>query len=270
MGAGLASALGEVAAADISVQLACFAVAAALQTEKFYDISASLTYILCVLLSLRRGRRGPRQLVNSSLVALWATRLGSFLLLRVLHAGRDSRFDHVKTHPKRFIVFWAIQAFWILVTALPVYILNSKRPKPAKEDDEAEAQLKRRDAIGWALWALGFVVQVTADMQKSSFKANPANADRWIDVGLWGLAQHPNYFGEMCMWWGIFLSCSADLKGLELASGISPFFVSYLLLRVSGVPLLRKAGLKRWGHLPAYQEFVRKTPLLVPLPRWIA
>mmetsp|Transcript_21133 Transcript_21133/g.37270 ORF Transcript_21133/g.37270 Transcript_21133/m.37270 type:complete len:143 (+) Transcript_21133:2-430(+) len=124
-----------------------------------------------------------------------------------------------------------------------------------------------RDAAGWALWGLGFTLQVVADAQKSRFKGDKANAGKWIDVGLWGLAQHPNYFGEMCMWWGIFLSCSAELRGLELLSGVSPLFVSYLLLRVSGVPLLRKAGLKKWGHLPTYQEYLRRTPLLLPLPR---
>jgi len=274
--------LGHVAAADAAIQFACFAVAAALQTEKFYDFSGSLTYIFCILLSLRRGGAGLRQKINSSLVVTWATRLGCFLLWRVIKDGRDSRFDNVRNRPKRFFVFWAIQAFWVLVTALPVYAANSKKPI---EDDQHESKLSRpvgtkaevlprvpirtlgwRDGVGWTLWVIGFVSQVVADYQKTRFKADPRNAGRWIDVGLWGLAQHPNYFGEMCMWWGIFLSCTAELRGLELATGISPLFVTYLLLRVSGVPLLRRSGLKRWGHLPEYREYLQKTPLLVPLP----
>lgn len=279
--------MGLVALADAAIQFACFAVAAALQTEKFYDFSGSLTYIFCVLLSLRRGKAGPRQKVNSGLVVAWATRLGCFLLWRIIQDGRDRRFDNVRNRPSRFFIFWAIQAFWILVTALPVYVSNSKKPTEADQEqgkvaaleDAKEGEKQRallpaparplgwRDAVGWSLWAVGFVVQVLADYQKSCFKADPRNNGRWIDVGLWRLAQHPNYFGEMSMWWGIFLSCSSELRGVELASGISPFFVTYLLLRVSGVPLLRRAGLKRWGHLPEYQEYLKKTPLLIPLPR---
>lgn len=286
MGAGFGRALGLVAATDVAIQFACFVVAAALQTELFYDLSGSLTYILCVLVSLRRGGSSVRQRVNSALVMAWAARLGSFLFLRILRDGRDRRFDSARTNPRLFAIFWAVQAFWIFITALPVYTLNVKG---RKSSDEAGAERGSptatstvasplaptrpppgpglRDAAGWALWAVGFVVQVTADIQKSRFKADPANDGRWIDVGLWRLSQHPNYFGEMSMWWGIFLSCSTELRGFELLSGISPIFVSYLLLRVSGVPLLRKAGRKRWGHLPAYLEYLRKTPLLLPLPR---
>mmetsp|Transcript_19445 Transcript_19445/g.61713 ORF Transcript_19445/g.61713 Transcript_19445/m.61713 type:complete len:286 (-) Transcript_19445:186-1043(-) len=283
MGASVGRSLGLVAAADIAVQFACFAVAAALQTEIFYDFSGSLTYLLCVLLSLLRGGSNLRQRVNSGLVITWASRLGCFLLWRILKDGRDRRFDNVRNHPRRFFIFWAIQAFWILVTALPVYTLNAKRAgAEAREQEEPRqpvtsgpgapksspaAALSWRDRAGWALWALGFAVQVVADAQKTRFKADPANNGRWIDVGLWRLAQHPNYFGEMCMWWGIFLSCSSELRGAELATGVSPLFVTYLLLRVSGVPLLRRAGLKRWGHLPEYREYLRKTPLLLPLPR---
>jgi len=279
MGASVGRSLGLVAAADAAVQFACFAVAAALQSEVFYDFSGSLTYILCVLLSLRRGGANARQRVNSAMVITWASRLGSFLLWRILKDGRDRRFDGVRNRPRAFAVYWAIQAFWIFVTALPVYVLNakggSKREKPKAIEGEQGGDVPERvprslcwrDGVGWALWAVGFAVQVVADMQKTRFKADPANHGRWIDVGLWRLAQHPNYFGEMSMWWGIFLSCSSELRGLQWASGISPFFVTYLLMRVSGVPLLRRQGLKRWGHIPAYQEYLRKTPVLIPLPR---
>ena len=126
------SALSHVALADAAVQFACFSVAAALQTEKFYDISASLTYILCILISRRKGVRTQRSAVNSCLVTLWALRLGSFLLWRVLQDGGDSRFVKAKTRPLVFFIFWAIQALWIFVTALPVYLSNTQ----AKSSEE--------------------------------------------------------------------------------------------------------------------------------------
>lgn len=281
------SAMSHVALADAAIQFACFTVAAALQTEKFYDISASLTYILCILISRKGGVRSTRSKVNSTLVVLWALRLGSFLLWRVLHDGGDSRFAKAKTKPLTFLIFWAIQALWIFITALPVYLGNTKArlsktssemeegtevPSPPSADRDPERPRRDlpvcwRDVVGWSLWTLGFVVQFTADVQKRIFTADPRNANRWINVGLWRWAQHPNYFGEMCMWWGIFLSCSASFRNWELLTVLCPCFVTFLLLKVSGVPILRRNGLKRWGHLPEYQEYIRKTPLLLPLPR---
>ncbi|CAE7541346.1 unnamed protein product [Symbiodinium natans] len=220
--------LGQVAAVDVSVQFACFAVAAALQTEKFYDISASLTYVLCVLLSFRAGGRSTRCKVNSGLVIAWAVRLGSFLLWRVVQDGGDSRFEKVKTQPRKFFVFWAVQALWILLTALPVYLSNGK-PSVTEEALEEGYNTRRqqreerdgvswRDVLGWSLWGVGFATQVVADVQKRVFQADPRNRGLWIQTGLWKLSQHPNYFGEICMWWGIFLSCSTTLRGWELLS----------------------------------------------------
>lgn len=126
MGTVMSAGLSHVALADAAIQFACFTVAAALQTEKFYDISASLTYILCILISRKGGVRSTRSKVNSTLVVLWALRLGSFLLWRVLHDGGDSRFAKAKTKPLTFLIFWAIQALWIFITALPVYLGNTK------------------------------------------------------------------------------------------------------------------------------------------------
>jgi len=130
------SAMSHVAFADAAIQFACFTVAAALQTEKFYDISASVTYILCILISRRQGVRSSRSSVNSTLVILWALRLGSFLLWRVLHDGGDSRFAKAKTKPLTFFIFWAIQALWIFITALPVYLANTPRKAASEQDLE--------------------------------------------------------------------------------------------------------------------------------------
>lgn len=271
--AQLAYSLGEVAALDWSIQLGCFVVAAALQTEKFFDLAGSLTYISCVLLSLRRAgvHATPRVFVNSALVLIWAGRLGSFLFWRILKAGSDRRFDEAKHKPMLFIVFWVVQGLWVFLTALPVYVINAKANCVAakKNDDEnggCDSSLGWCDYLGWSLWLTGFVVQAVADMQKSRFRAKPENADIWINEGLWYYAQHPNYFGEILMWWGIFLSCSQSLRGIEYASVISPLFVTFLLTQVSGIPMLREASLKKWGHLPEYVEYLRKTPVLVPLP----
>eukprot|EP00747_Dinoflagellata_sp_TGD_P022511 gnl/TRDRNA2_/TRDRNA2_129157_c0_seq2.p1 gnl/TRDRNA2_/TRDRNA2_129157_c0~~gnl/TRDRNA2_/TRDRNA2_129157_c0_seq2.p1 ORF type:complete len:259 (+),score=30.58 gnl/TRDRNA2_/TRDRNA2_129157_c0_seq2:34-810(+) len=256
MGAGVGRIVAEVGLIDAAIQFACFVIAAALQTEKFYDISGSLTYILCVLHSFRRGGQSLRQKVNTGLVVAWALRLGTFLLSRVVADGHDKRFNKVRNDPRKFVVFWAFQALWVLITALPVYIINAKRRDVSKQSESVDSADRSTsvsahkpvgplDIFGWAVWTMGFVVEVVADKQKAAFRANPANAEKFINVGLWRLAQHPNYFGEISMWWGVYLSCLSELKGPELASIMSPFFVSYLLLGVSGVPMLRRINTKR-------------------------
>lgn len=270
MGAGLTSTLRAVSAVDVGIQVIAWAFAAKLKTEKFYDLTASLTYVVLVLYTfLTNSKSWPpalsRALVNSSLALIWALRLGSFLFLRVLKDGSDKRFDQVKHKPAKFLVYWLVQAVWIFLTALPVYVGNA-RNSDAPADQEKNFGF--RDALGWLIWVIGFVVQVTADRQKRIFRADTRNHDKWIDEGLWHYSQHPNYFGEMAMWWGIWISSSAGFTSwLDYVTVISPCFVVYLISQVSGIPLLRKANLKRWGGNAAYQAYMRSTSLLIPMPK---
>jgi len=343
MGSELSKQLAGVAARDLGVQLACAAVAIPMQTEMFYDFSGSCTYIYLILQSLLSHAKKPsfRAQINSSMALIWATRLGSFLLQRILKDGRDSRFDRVRSKPVIFLTYWIIQAVWIFLTALPVYILNCKQRTDqslehknhaeslfALADVNADGKLSKgeikklalshpsikemfqvdhlgwasmwnildqnhdgkfsqdewqaaytatklhqknrvstRDKVGWTMWGVGFVMQVVADRQKSAFRALPSSEGKWINEGVWGLAQHPNYGGEIMMWSGIFTSCSSEFNGLELASVGSPLFVAYLLTQVSGVPLLRKANMRKWGQDPAYLKYLAETPLLFPFTR---
>lgn len=263
----MGQALGPLAllgATDLAVQWSCFVAAAALQTEKFYDISGSCTYVGLVALALARGlSRGlqfsTRQLASAAQVCIWATRLGTFLLRRVLRDGKDSRFDKVKTRPSVFFLYWTLQAVWVFVTALPVWVSLSR-------GDDGGTPTEGRDWVGRLLWSVGFAFQVLADSQKSAFRADPANQGRFISTGLWGCSQHPNYFGEVCMWFGVWLSCSPALRGLEHVSALSPLFVFYLLRYVSGVPVLRRAAMKKWGSDPDFLAYIRRTPLLLPIP----
>lgn len=114
------------------------------------------------------------------------------------------------------------------------------------------------------MWVFGFLFEVIADHQKSRFKSNPDNAGKFINEGLWSLSRHPNYFGEILMWSGLYLSSTSVLKGWEHISVISPVLLSYLLTRVSGIPLLEKAGMKKWGDQPDYQEYIKNTAKLIP------
>jgi steroid 5-alpha reductase family enzyme len=259
MGANL-SLLLSLLEIDCLLQGLGFAVSAPLKTEKFYDLFGTGTFLVLIIKGVHAamGRQAlglsTRQIVNSSFVATWALRLGSFLFSRALSHG-DKRFEKVKDNPKVFAMYWTIQAVWIFLTSLPVQLLLTV---------DSKEEVGVRDYIGWTMWATGFFLQVTADRQKSAFRAVTANKDAFIHTGLWAASQHPNYCGEILMWSGLWLSCSSVFSGALHLSALSPLLVYYLLRHVSGVPILAKQGAKRWGHLAEYQAYLKSTPVLFP------
>jgi len=241
---------------DMGIQVVGWIVAVIFKTEKFYDLTGSSTFIIMAHLSYSWSTmRSKRQFIQSHMVMAWAFRLGLFLFLRIMKDGKDKRFDKVRDQPLRFLVFWLIQGLWVFVTLLPTLMLNeSKRDRP----------LGAQDYIGWAIWAAGMVFEVTADLQKSAFRRDPANDGKFINTGLWSISRHPNYFGEISLWFGLYVSASSVFSGLEYLAVLSPVFVHLLITKVSGIPLLEKAALKKWGSLPQYKEYLKNTPVLVP------
>jgi len=246
-----------------AINLVGWGVAASLETEKFYDLTGSLTFIVLVTTSLARkqGKKLLRNYVNSALVLIWASRLGSFLFARVLRDGKDRRFDNVKTKPRLFLVYWLMQGLWTVITSLPVNIINSKKTDPEK----AEA-ITIRDRFGWALWIAGFLLEVTADRQKTRFRSIAENKGKFITTGVWSWSRHPNYAGEIMLWTGLWISSSSQMRGIDHLSIICPIFNIWLLTRVSGIPLLEKHAEEVWGNDPLYREYVKATPILIPNP----
>ena len=144
----------------------------------------------------------------------------------------------------------------MFVTLLPTLILNSK---------QKDKQLGYRDYAGWGLWLAGMLIESIADFQKYTFRQNPANQDKWISSGLWGIVRFPNYLGEMMLWTGLYLSASSTFEGVwEHASVISPLFVVWLLSRLSGIPILERQNLKRWQDKPEFMHYFRNTYRLIP------
>lgn len=241
---------------DFAFQIIGFVLAYSFQTEKFYDLFGSLTYLALVQISLRTNPLvNDRQVTLSTLASVWAVRLGFFLVCRVLMTGGDARFDKVKTKPVIYLIYWLIQGVWVFITLLPILLVNRTTRNNV---------FGVRDYVGVSIWVIGFAFEVIADYQKFNFKMEPSSQGTFISHGLWSLSRHPNYFGEICLWFGCFVIASSSLQGWEWVSAISPLFVYYLLNNVSGIPILERNGMKKFGHLETYQHYCKTVPVLVP------
>lgn len=227
------------------------------RTERFYDLTGSLTYLCVVALALVFGNGDPRSVLLAALIAIWATRLGSFLFLRIRRDGSDGRFDRIKLDPVRFAMSWTMQALWVVLTASAALAAMTT----GRDVDPGWFV-----APGVVVWALGFGIEVMADAQKRAFRSDPANRGRFITTGLWAWSRHPNYFGEITLWVGIALIAVPALSGWQYVTLISPVFVAVLLSRISGVPLLEARAQQRWGDDPEYRDYRRRTPVLVLRP----
>lgn len=228
------------------------------QTEKYYDLTGSLTYLTVIVVAVAlSGDLDARSFLVAAMVVVWALRLGTFLFRRVKRSGKDGRFDQIKTDPLRFLMTWTLQGLWVLLTvgaALAIITGGVRR------------SIGVVGIIGVVVWLVGFAIEVVADRQKSAFKADSANEGRFISSGLWAWSRHPNYFGEITLWTGIAILAIPVLGGWRWVTLVSPLFVFLLITRVSGVPMLERRADDRWGDEAAFQEYKQSTPVLVPRP----
>ena len=249
-------AMTALALGAFAIQWLAFIPARLFQTERFYDLTGSITYIAVTLaaISAATAPSGAQWLI-AIMIFIWAGRLGSFLFRRIHAAGGDQRFDHIKVSSSRFFVAWTLQGAWVVMTSCAALTaILSAEP----------TAVGAIYVIGAVMWVAGFGVEVIADQQKSRFRANPANAGRFINVGLWARSRHPNYFGEILLWAGIAVMAIPYLSGTQWVVMLSPLFVYALLTRISGIPTLARRGQQLWGDDPTYQAYVANTPRLLP------
>lgn len=236
------------------------------QTEKFYDLTGSSTFVLVTCLALYAAHLHPSIVYNASslslykvilglMVIIWALRLGSFLFVRIHQDGKDDRFNEIKKDPFRFIVTWTIQGLWVVITAGAAItaILSTNNPP-----------IGLLTIAGVLIWLLGFSIEVLADRQKRKFKQSDTHSTAFITAGLWAYSRHPNYLGEILLWFGVAIAAIPMLTGWQYVALISPLFVTLLLTKVSGIPLLEAKAEKKWGKEKSYLEYKASTPLLIP------
>jgi len=254
-----AQGLGLLAAIDFGIQIFLGFVAILFKTEKFFDLAGGSTFLVLaiVALCLRQDASwdtvSTRQKANVVMVGIWAIRLSAFLFWRVLKAGEDSRFREAKENPAKFLTIWIVQGVWVFLTGIAAYITNVGTADSNGIDSSMVA--------GWCVFSFGFLFEVTADVQKTIWRAKPENKGKWIAVGLWSICQHPNYAGEMLVWWGVYIANVSSYRGWEHIGILSPLFTFFLIRFVSGIPLLQVRAREKWGEIPEWRLYHSTTPL---------
>lgn len=266
-----------------------YVLSAAYETHKLTDLTGAGSFVVAAIFlsvannsinDLSNFKFSRVNLVNLG-VMIWGTRLSLYLFHRVLQLGEDKRlnkfyrekgepwFDSKRSnYPIRLSFFWFLQALWGFLGMLPVTFLNSSSFNLKVPSDRSPFALA-------AFWTPiigifgGILLEAVADYQKSAYRNNQKNAKHWCDEGLFSLSRYPNYFGEILCWWSIYLSCLPSLSlSQAVVSLLSPVFTTFLLLKVSGIPLLEKKNKKLYGEDPDYVKYVKSTNLLVPFPKF--
>lgn len=242
-------------AISIGINAAFFLVAAVRKTDVVTDLSYGLSFgVTAIVLVLVDGVADPLRLGLAAMVVAWALRLAAYLFRRILSIKVDHRFDGMRDKPLVFARFWILQALSVAIIILPV-TLALGRPQPA---------LSPLHWIGALAWLLGLGIESLADAQKSAWKRRGEKG--FINRGLWAWSRHPNYFGELLLWWGIWAYALPSLSGFGHLAVLGPLFISLLIIFVSGIPLLEKAAAKKYAGREDYAAYRAGTSVLVPLP----
>jgi len=246
------------AALAFVIQWIAFLPAFLFQTEAFYDLTGSLTYLAVIGISLwLLPVKNDRAVLLGGLVSIWTVRLGYFLFYRTRKTGEDRRFRQIKPSFPKFLLAWTLQGLWV-VFALAAAL--------AAITTHLQVELGGVAFLGFVIWLVGFSFEVIADRQKSKFRALPQNKERFIQTGLWAYSRHPNYFGEIVLWIGIAVIALPALRGWQYLTLFSPLCVIVLITRISGIPMLEARADEKWGGQADFEAYKARTSLLIPLP----
>ncbi|KAL9638783.1 MAG: hypothetical protein Q9164_001337 [Protoblastenia rupestris] len=260
----------------IAYQLFFFSIAWTLKFDKLTDFAGGTNFVVLAIITLAfSGHHNARQIVASLFIMIWGARLSGFLLFRILKTGKDDRFDDKRDKFFPFLGFWIFQMLWVWTVSLPVTILNS--PNVTRFDQPNFGT--GRDIAGVILFAIGFVMESVSDVQKYIFRSKPENKGKVCDVGLFVWTRHPNYFGEIIMQFSIFMIAVSPaaygfVRGSAhdalYASILGPFFLTALLMFLSGLPLQERPGAKKryesGNHWESYKTYTERTSILLPFP----
>ncbi len=240
---------------SLAIQLGFFFFAFLFKTDKVTDLSYGLTFIILVVWVFAKNQLTLVDWLLVGMVVVWGIRLATYLFIRINVMKRDKRFDGIRESFSKFFSFWMFQGLAVWVILLPVLVVLEK---------ETLNGVGLLSWIGVLLWLVGLVLETVADYQKFVFKLKKENKGKWIESGVWGISRHPNYLGEMSLWWGVFWVALPYLSGWEYLSIVGPMFITYILVFVSGIPPLEKKYDQRYEDNKEYQEYKDRVGLLFP------
>lgn len=227
------------------IQIFFFMLAALFKTDKVTDLAYGSTFALLSILYLDFE---IQKIILTFMIFVWGIRLSSYLFIRIVNTGKDSRFDSIREKFFSFLGFWTLQAISIFIIMLPGLFFYSKTNPDFF-------------SIGFVIWLIGFLIEAVSDHQKYRFKKKEKG---FISSGLWRYSRHPNYFGEILCWIGVYVFVLPSLIAWENIGILSPIFITVLLVFISGIPILEKQHGLKYGK--KYAEYKRKTSMLLPWP----
>lgn len=227
------------------------------QRNDVADIAWPMGFILAAMTAwFNGGVAGTRPVLLLLLVMLWGVRLALHIALRNVGKGEDPRYRKWREEWGRHEPWRALLQIFLLQQYLALVVLAPVTYGIVRSD----GMLGIADAAGIGLWTIGFLFESLADRQLFRFKSDPANKGSIMMAGLWKYSRHPNYFGEVTLWWGIYLIALAVPGGWMTVIG--PVTITFLILGVSGIPMLEK----RYEGNATFDEYKRRTSAFFPLP----
>ena len=240
---------------SVAINFAVFLYAYRHQTDHYTDLTYGLTFFFITWLTfIWQADFNLVKTITTLMISLWSIRIAHYLSQRIQAMNQDQRFNDMRKKFWPFFGFWSLQAITIWIVLIPSIIILNKNID----------QFSVISLLGIAIWLKGLIIETIADRQKFAFKMEAKNKEKFISHGLWALSRHPNYWGEVLCWSGIFIFAMPYLQSWEWLSIISPIWITFLLVKVSGIPLLEKSADKRYGDQSAYQTYKKNTPVLVP------
>lgn len=232
-----------------------YGISLVLKRNDVADIAWGLGFVLVSWVSFYLSPNTERGLLVAVLVTLWGIRLSLHILLRNLNKPEDFRYRNWRDSWKHFYLrsflqVFILQGLFLYIISLSVIFIQQDHTR----------HLSLIDWVGTTVWVVGFLMESVGDYQLKAFKKKPEHAGRIITTGLWKYSRHPNYFGEVVQWWGIFL-IALPLSGGWM-SLVSPLTITYLIRYVSGVPMLER----KYAGNPEFEHYKKRTSIFFPLP----
>ena len=235
----------------VAINIAIYVWAYKNQSDHLTDISYSACFIgLAVFLYFVYSAKNQSSWLLLLMVLLWGFRLGGFLFYRIRKIGKDKRFNEFRGSWKGLLKFFLLQGISIWIISLPIMVFLTNHIH------------KEHSWLGLVIWSAGWLIEAVADYQKFNFKQQ--YPDTFFEGGLFRHIRHPNYLGEILVWLGIFIFTIPSLNGWQWVSIVGPVWITFLLVKVSGIPLLEEKAWKKYGDDPEFKNYLDNSWRLIP------